>query len=53
METHLLCSQTLAADMTKMGIVEATLNQFSKVEPKPTQAVLLLPWGQVNLAWKY
>lgn len=32
---HLLWSQTLAADMAKIGIMEATLNQFSKLELNP------------------
>jgi hypothetical protein len=39
--------------MPKMGTMEATLNQFSKLELKPTQYPVLLPWGQVNFVWKY
>lgn len=54
MQTDLLCSQILTADMTKMGNMDARLNQFSKLDLiNPPQCSEWFPWGQVNFILKY
>lgn len=43
----------LTADITKIGNMDATVNQLSKVVLNPTQCSEWFPWGQVNFILKY